>query len=230
MYKFVDRFLMNDFSKDIVENIKKTNKKIIVLDVGCYLGNFSRRLLEEFDNKNIPSNFILFDANPNLKIDDFSYHKIAFSNTKSEKEFFLNNLIPSSGSSLKDLVINDSLWNFSRRLVMFSRKNFFTTIKVVTETLDNFCKKDGIKSIDVLKIDVEGSEFDILKGANKTLKHTNILQLEILEKKNKFQSKYDSLIKFLESGYGFRILKKKNVYSTSIFSDLKCVDILLKKN
>ena len=45
-------------------------------------------------------------------------------------------------------------------------------------TLDDFCKKYKIKRIDLLKIDPEGYEYYILKGAIKNLKKVKIILLE----------------------------------------------------
>jgi FkbM family methyltransferase len=40
---------------------------------------------------------------------------------------------------------------------------------VQTITLDSFCEKNNIKEIGIIKIDVEGAEFDVIKGANQVL-------------------------------------------------------------
>ena len=65
IYKYVDKFLMNDFSKIILKILKKDYKKITIFDVGCFQGNFSRALKK---NLKIHADFHLFDANPNLII------------------------------------------------------------------------------------------------------------------------------------------------------------------
>ena len=45
IYRIVDKLLMNDFSKIISQTINKNSKKdIIVFDIGCFQGNFSRSL------------------------------------------------------------------------------------------------------------------------------------------------------------------------------------------
>ena len=41
-------------------------------------------------------------------------------------------------------------------------------------TLDSFCKQHKINHIDFLKIDTEGSELNVLKGAHTMLKNHNI--------------------------------------------------------
>jgi FkbM family methyltransferase len=45
-------------------------------------------------------------------------------------------------------------------------------------TLDSFIEKEGIKSIDILKIDIEGFEAEALEGASETLNMTKNIVLE----------------------------------------------------
>jgi hypothetical protein len=42
------------------------------------------------------------------------------------------------------------------------------------ETLDGYCRKTGIEKIDYLKIDVEGHELEVFKGALQMLKNNQI--------------------------------------------------------
>ena len=85
IYKLVDKFLMNDFTKIISEIANKSSKpKLNIFDIGCFQGNFSRNLKEKIKLK---ADFFLFDANPNLTIKDFNYTKLAFSNEKGFKNF-----------------------------------------------------------------------------------------------------------------------------------------------
>jgi len=44
------------------------------------------------------------------------------------------------------------------------------------DTLDNIVKEFGINRIDLLKIDVEGAELEVLKGAEENLKITRNLE------------------------------------------------------
>jgi len=46
-------------------------------------------------------------------------------------------------------------------------------VKINVDTLDNILKKLKIKRVDLIKIDVEGAEADVLKGAMKTLKSSH---------------------------------------------------------
>ena len=44
LYALVDKFLMNDFTNLILDNLKKENTENIIFDIGCFQGNFSRKL------------------------------------------------------------------------------------------------------------------------------------------------------------------------------------------
>ena len=81
--------------------------------------------------------------------------------------------------------------------------------------------------IDVLKIDTEGNEFNVLKGAVKLLKENriNIIYTEISETKKQFLEKEKNIIDFLSS-YNFELKKKYQIKSLSILSDLKASDNL----
>jgi FkbM family methyltransferase len=60
-----------------------------------------------------------------------------------------------------------------RRLDHYRRKSsepdtpLSETVQI--DTLDNYCKENGIEKIDLLKIDVEGHELDVLAGATEML-------------------------------------------------------------
>lgn len=53
------------------------------------------------------------------------------------------------------------------------------TIECTVETLDDFCVREGIASIDLLKIDVEGFEFEVLEGGRSMLRQTKALIIEV---------------------------------------------------
>jgi len=224
IYKLVDKFLMNDFSKIISKKLEVFNEKEpIIFDVGCFLGNFSRSLKKKLNNK---AKFYLFDPNPNLKLKDFNTIQLAISDSTGNQNYNLNTFFPASGSSLNEIIKNDKLWNFTRKLITGSINKNFITFPVKTSTLDNFCNENDVKNITILKIDVEGSELKVLNGAREILKNTKLIQIEILDTKKKYTEKYLAVKDLLENQYNFKLIKEKKIWSLGMLSNMKAVDAL----
>ena len=105
----------------------------------------------------------------------------------------------------------------------FEKRSIKKIINLNTNKLDNY--KDEIKKIDFLKIDTQGSEFDILEGANNILKNqipiilTETWSEDIYQKAKKF---YD-IARFLDN-YGFRAIKIDDAANWRYRSDLKFSD------
>jgi FkbM family methyltransferase len=216
----------------IISTLLNLKKKIIVLDVGCYLGMFSRNISRIFKKKNIT--FHLFDPInivdiKNNKNHFFYYNDIAISNKNGERNFFINNFFSSSGSSLLSITKDDLFWNFTRKLLSLNFFGKYEKKKIYTKTLDSYVSEKKIKEISILKIDAEGSEYLILKGGKKALLKTKIIFIEILDKKKTFFLKEKKIIKLLKKNK-FRLIKKKKLWSVSIFSSLKCYDYFFLKN
>ena len=225
IYNILDKFIMNDFSDKIVKNLDK-NKNNVIFDIGCFKGNFSRSIKNKMDSKK--NKFYLFDPNPNIKIRDFNHYNLAFSNKIKKQKYHLNTFFPSSGSSLKTIVRDDKSWNLTRKVASLNIGKKFKVYKVKTDKIDRFCKEKKISKIDVLKIDVEGAELDVLYGAKNMLSKTNIIQVEILGNKNNFKIKYNKVISYLKNKR-FKIIFEKNIWSVGLLSNLKSMDVLLKR-
>ncbi len=228
IYEFVDKFLMNNLSKEVNKILFNLNKEadLKIFDIGCFKGNFSRQLKKNLEKK---AHFFLFDANPNLKINDFNYEKIAFSNSKGKKNFYLNTFFPASGSSLNKIHLKDKLWNFTRKLITLNFGKQFETLKVETCTIDSYCKENNIDKIDILKIDTEGSEIEILEGAKLMLNKTKIIVVEVLDEKKKYHEKISRVNNILEKNYNFKKIFRKNIWSLSTFSNMRAEDIIFIK-
>ncbi|NVM04160.1 MAG: FkbM family methyltransferase [Candidatus Helarchaeota archaeon] len=83
--------------------------------------------------------------------------------------------------------------------------------KVQLETLDEYIKKHDIERVDFIKLDVDGYEYKILRGASGTLKKfkpTIIMELGIITLEN-FGDNIEDLITFL-SNLGYYFYSEKN--------------------
>ena len=227
---------MNAIEKEIVKYLD--NKYLIVFDVGCFRGTFTKRLINCGYKLGIKFNFFLFDPNPNVKSylstllenEKIKYFDLALDNSNSHKKFYLNNFFEPSGSSLNTIAKDDKKWNITRKIIMqilqpFKKIGNFSEINVQTQTLDNFCLRKGIKSIDVLKIDSESNELNILKGAKNLLSENKIylIYTEISESKKEFDRKEKNVLHFLNA-YNFELKKRYEIKSASFLSDIKATD------
>ncbi len=77
----------------------------------------------------------------------------------------------------------------------------------------------------ILKIDVEGSELNVLNGSNLILRKTKCILIEITDTKNNFFKKYNLIMNLLKK-YNFKLLLKKNIISYGILSNQKGIDAL----
>ena len=232
LYFALNQFLSNSFHKQITKLVKN-EKKLVIFDVGCYRGIFTKSMLDLIGNKKYK--IYLFDINKKVKkyisyllrLKNIYYNEVALSNKNGKANYNYNKFFEAAGSSLSSLVKNEAMWNFTRKLVLLSRKEF-VTYKVHTITLDSFVKKNKIKSIDILKIDIEGSEYELLKGAKNTLNKNKIkiILVEILAKKNFYIKKEKKILNLLKKR-NFTLLKQVNIPSISLFSNIRGGDYLL---
>ena len=219
----------------IVDLLEK-EKKLIVFDVGCYKGVFTEKIQELIGKKKIK--FYLFDVNKNvkkyiinlLKFKNIYYNEIALHNKNGKAAYHFNGSFECSGSSLSTMIKDDAYWVLSRKIILkmlFLSTEDFTKYTVPTITLDSFVKKNKIRSIDILKIDIEGSEYELFKGAKNALKTNKIkiILVEIIDKKKYHNIKEKKILDMLKKR-NFVLIKKAKILSISMFSNIKGGDYL----
>ncbi len=238
LYYLANYTLQHSFEKEVINFLKK-EKKLIIFDIGCYRGIFTKTILNLLGRKRYK--FYLFDINKNvknylkkiLKLKNIYYNEVALSNKNGTANYNYNEFFESAGSSLSNVFKNDKRWNFSRKMLVKilslnpKEKRGFVKYKVPTITLDRFLEKNKINKIDLLKVDIEGSEYSLLKGAKKALKKNKIkiILLEIMDKKNNYVKKEKKILSLLKNK-NFNLIRKANILSTSLFSGLKGGDYL----
>ena len=237
---YILNFFSHNLERKILENFKG-KKKLIIFDVGCFKGVFSRKIFSLIKNRR--SKFYLFDINKNTKnyisdlisLKNFNLFEVALSNKNGTAIYNHNRFFESSGSSLSNLYRTDAKWVLSRKIFLkffFQSTKDYSRYKVKTTTLDSFVKKKGINLIDILKVDIDGSENQFLKGATKTIKKkkVKVILLEINGKKISFNQKEKKIINFFKKMQYFLVKKHIN-HSVSFFSNAKSGDYLfLRKN
>ncbi len=192
---------------------KITSRKVIIFDVGANQGQYATLATTIFKDK--------------ANIYSFEPGKTTFSilekNTSAIPNIHRNNI--ALGKEVSDATLHydqtgSGLASLYERKLDHININFSQNENVTVTTLDAFCGLQSINKIDFLKMDVEGNELDVLKGAHEMLKSKKITMLQFefgganIDSRTYFQDFY----LLLENKYVmYRVLqnglKKINQYS-----------------
>jgi len=139
----------------------------IVFDVGAHVGNYSLEVLSGFGKKLL---LYIFEPSKNtfylLRQNLASYQNVKFFNFG-----FGENDETAVLYSDKNLSALSSVYDRKLEHVRIEMK-FKEEIKL--RRLSNFCLENGINHIHLLKLDVEGNEFNVLKGAEELVNARSI--------------------------------------------------------
>lgn len=188
----------------------------VLFDVGANVGNYSKLLTETFSDADI----LAFEPSPET----------------------FRTLRERCSSSVK--TFNRALGDRAEVTLLYTNKNNPTiasmykrnlqgkhtldeTEKIEVDTIDNFCAKNGVAHIDLLKLDVEGNELRCLHGAGRMLRENNIrfIQFEFggcdIDSRTFFRDFYDllkekyTLYKIMQHGL-YEIKKYSETYELFI--------------
>tara|TARA_B100000427_G_scaffold327287_1_gene337688 strand:+ start:971 stop:1711 length:741 start_codon:yes stop_codon:yes gene_type:complete len=179
--------------------------KPIIFDIGAYIGDTIDLFKSSFPGSYIHA-FEPFDEsfysleNRFGKNDEIALNNLAVGDCSEEKTrmYITNNR--GSSSLLKPEKGANSFWDGNPLLIE-------KELKVGTITIDHYCHKNNIEKINILKIDVQGNEIKVLKGAEGMLerKRIKLIFTEISIAPNyKEQSSIDELIRLLKN-YQYKI-------------------------
>jgi len=139
-----------------VKNSFHPNTNDVVIDIGAHLGEYSLAVAKNAET------VIAVEANP----DTF---KILQKNIELNK---ISNIIPINkaiydSTGYQNLQIFGDKSGMSSMVMNYEDKS--DSIKVKTETLDRLVDNLKLEKVDWIKIDVEGAEYNVLKGAKQTI-------------------------------------------------------------
>jgi len=174
-YQIKNKKYLYDPNKNLIKSINHFKIKSVI-DVGANKGQFALRLLENNFEGNILSFEPLFEEHEllnklSLKKKNWKIAKrCALGKKQGLQKFYISGNRESS-SLLKILKKHKDLRPESKTI---------ETKKVIIDKLDNF-KNDiiNLKKNLLLKIDAQGSEIDVLKGATKVLKYIKCFFIEV---------------------------------------------------
>ena len=139
----------------------------VFFDVGANTGGYSRRLSQRFPNARIYA----FEPHPKtfaVLMDGFGFSNLKCFNIglgEQKGSFILYNRVDHQGSEHASLY---------KEVISGIHKKDVSSTQVMVETIEDIVLAQGIDRIDFLKIDCEGSELSILKGASSLIEQDAI--------------------------------------------------------
>lgn len=203
-----------------MEKLFRHINPVTAIDIGAHTGEFTKSLTHRYPNCRI----IMIEANPNcepyLKLLSKPYHLFAISDKAGYSDLYIEkfNHIGTGASVYKE----KTHWY---------EEGKYETVRIETKTLDSLNLFQG-EEIDYIKLDVQGSELDVINGGVETLKRTNFISAELsLLEYNEKAPMIDVVVDRLYE-LDFRMLdiieyhRFENMYNGAYFQ----LDILFNRN
>ena len=141
----------------------------VIFDVGANRGHVTLRYRQLYPDATIHA----FEPLPDFQEEFHSHHRsdanvrlarMALAENKGTKPFYVNRSADTSSllRSVKIGATSDTACQTQQ------------TVSVETTTIDHYLEQNGIAKIDILKMDAQGGELQVLKGAKKALEEKRI--------------------------------------------------------
>jgi FkbM family methyltransferase len=194
---------------NVFKNIKSTGHPVTrVFDIGANDGQFAAGLSEEFPDAELycfePVSSTFRELEKNLKNTNIKCYNIGFGSKSGQSTIYIT-----ENASTNSLIEPEK---YARR----------ETVSITT--LDQFVKQYEIGNIDLLKIDTEGFDLEVLKGAEATLdiKKVSFVYVEVgLNPQNKLHVPLEEISKWLfQKGFSlFAIYNQAEYQKGTLFAD-----------
>lgn len=155
-----------------------------ILDIGAYEGEWTSMCIKIFKH----AKFIMFEAQEakqikldELKSDQIDYHIGLLGPTVTDKaKFYVNETV---SSALPEAAKTNQEY-----------------VEIPMYTIDEVLLKKGVANVDFIKLDVQGFELEVLKGASKTLETAEVVLMEVsLIEINKGAPLINEVMQFMSS-------------------------------
>jgi FkbM family methyltransferase len=208
--KFFDYFYQKRFI-NFLKN-KGINRLSVFFDIGAhkgesidlFCGNFEVDKIYSFEASSITFNILEVKTEKLRK--KFKKTKIFLENLalgSLNKKISIKHISESSSSTIREINKNSKYYKKKFFFLKKSNENsLYKEVEVEQILLSDYVQKNNIEAIDFIKIDTEGYELEVLKGAENVLKKTHYIL---------FEHHYDDMIMknyYFSDIHGF--LKKNN--------------------
>jgi len=185
--RLVIRVIDYSHKKKIAKKLKIVlgREMLNVLDVGAHHGESISFFLKNFNVNKIYSfepskpNYKMLCQNMNLrkeqikkKIQLYNYG-LGLLKTKT----FLNQFKESSSSTIQNLNLDSNYMKKKMKILNLNQQNMYEKVEIEVDTLKNFLNNFS-STVDILKIDTEGYELNVIKGAEEKIKIIKCIYFE----------------------------------------------------
>ena len=224
-YKFTDFKIFKKIllqvlkDEDFIFSSKLIKKNSVILDIGANLGLFTLTVNANKSIKKsylIEPNFLLNnDLKTNLKVFKFNKYKIINKSITDKKEKKSSLFLPNKNNSFHAAQGSLTEWSqiFANRISpssknkMRSEATTYDKLEISNIGGDQLIKKEKIKKLDFVKIDVEGSELNVLRSMFNSI--TNLEPIVYIEITDDTQRKIKVITDLFKS-YGKLFMLEKN--------------------
>ena len=207
--KFITSWLVSGYEKNLLSKLKLTQiEPRIIIDAGAHIGEYTKLFHKNFSKI---QKIYCFEPHENI------FRALRNNFKKNNKTKCINKAL---GDKIEKKIFNEGYHQRSSTFLKVNKNSFFYKIKslilfgkitdltkelkkVELTTIDRHFKNKI--NIDILKIDVEGYELNVLKGASNLIKKNKIKMILIEITTHNMFKKYSS--KKVEN-----FLKKNNFY------------------
>jgi FkbM family methyltransferase len=184
-----------------------TKKPLQIFDVGANHGQSIRIFNKIFTDPRIhafePSEEVFKRLSENCKdMKNVELYNFGLGETMGYLTFYESNLDLTSTFAYPDT--KSSYFKIKKAILFVREKNMFRSKLVQIKTLDSFIEEQKINVVDLLKIDVEGFELQVLKGAKKSLGTGKILNVQLERHEDNMRTSQSGEIFQMLTEHGFR--------------------------
>ena len=193
------------FETNIILKIISTMDIKTIFDIGANFGWYSVHM-----GKNIKDNSIIHSFEPSPDAYNELTNNINLNDLRGNVKAI--NLCLGNSTGLTKLFIPEKLGSAFASLNLNNYNGKIRKVLVSIDTIDNYCKNNNIKQVDLIKIDVEGAEHLVFKGARSLLASEKkpVIMMEAQKHSTEnFNYTPEDLFKFLSS-YGYVIYSMKD--------------------
>jgi FkbM family methyltransferase len=216
-------YLFGSFERETSIAIKRLVKNnSIVIDIGANIGAHTLPIARLLNSSGKvfaiePTSYAYSKLKENIKINKDLKNKI-----QADQILLING---KNTNKSNQIYSSWPLNNEAQNKHSIHQGVLMTTEGSSNQTLDNYLIVNKLEKIDLIKIDVDGNEFEVLSGAKKTLKrYKPPLIMELAPEQYEDKSDFTKVVNLLLNlGYVFYSLNEKIKFSNDIYKLQKSI-------